>query len=373
MKLMVFARVLLVTMIACPAFAGPAFPLKVSANKRYLVDQNNRPVFINGDTAWSLIAELSREDAEHYLKDRAARGVNSIIVTCPEVYYCSKCRDKDGPQNYYGASPFTKANDFTTPNEAYWQHADWVIKKAAEYGIQVLLCPCYTGFKKNEDGWWTDDWEAKNSEADCSWYGQWVGKRYKNFPNIVWVMGNDRNPGVLFGRINALAEGIKSLDPNRLFTHHSQSGFSSADPAVWAPQPVPSWLALNGTYTYPHDVPPKDFMYVKSYADYNRLPTMPFFFFESHYEHAVSWSDKSYQGSPLNVRKQAYQSAFSGSTGHHYGNNAIWAYGSVPKYQPGCELPGRSTWGIRVRPCSSSASSWHREPGTHSCRIRTAR
>ncbi len=334
-----FGKLLVLLLAASPAIAGPAYPLKVSANKRYLVDQRDVPVFLNGDTAWSLIAQVSKEDAELYLRDRASRGVNSIIVTSPEVYYCSNCRDKDGPQNFYGDSPFNKVNDFTTPNEAYWKHADWVIRKAAEYGIQVLLCPCYTGFQKNKDGWWTDDWEKRNSVEDCAWYGGWVGKRYRDFPNIVWVMGNDRNPGELFGRIDAMAKGIRSEDANHLFTHHSRSGMSSADPAVWAPQPVPSWLTLNGTYDYPGDAAPSDWMYVRSYADYNRNPVMPFYLFESHYEYAKSWGNGTIQGIPLNVRKEAYQSAFCGSTGHHYGNNAIWGMNSVPDYQPGCDLP----------------------------------
>jgi hypothetical protein len=334
-----FAPLLVLVLAVPPALAGPKYPLKASANRRYLVDQNNVPVFLNGDTAWSLVTELSKADAELYLRNRASKGVNSIIVTCPEAYYCSKCKDKDGPRNFYGARPFATRNEFTTPNEDYWQHADWVIKKAAEYGIQVLLCPCYTGYDKNKDGWWTDDWESKNSERSCRWYGEWVGKRYKNFPNIAWVIGNDRNPKELFGRINAMAQGIRAQDPNHMFTYHARSGFSSADPAVWAPNPVPTWLDLNATYNYPADPAPSAWMYVKSYADYNRTPAMPFFLFESHYEYAKSWTTGAFQGSPLNVRKEAYLSACCGSTGHHYGHNAIWGMDSVPDYQPGCNLP----------------------------------
>src|SRR5690242_3500959 len=35
----------------------PAYPLKLSANHRYLVDQNGQPFFINGDAPWSLIVQ----------------------------------------------------------------------------------------------------------------------------------------------------------------------------------------------------------------------------------------------------------------------------------------------------------------------------
>ena len=35
----------------------PVLPLKVSGNGRYLVDQQNRPFLVLGDTAWSLIVQ----------------------------------------------------------------------------------------------------------------------------------------------------------------------------------------------------------------------------------------------------------------------------------------------------------------------------
>ncbi|MDB5560877.1 MAG: hypothetical protein JWN11_295, partial [Hyphomicrobiales bacterium] len=39
------------------------FPLRVSADKRHIEDSNGRPFLINGDSAWSLIADLNRDDA----------------------------------------------------------------------------------------------------------------------------------------------------------------------------------------------------------------------------------------------------------------------------------------------------------------------
>ena len=49
------------SMFAAPtrATAGttPAFPLKVSADQRYLVDQNEKPLLVIGDSPWSLIVE----------------------------------------------------------------------------------------------------------------------------------------------------------------------------------------------------------------------------------------------------------------------------------------------------------------------------
>lgn len=178
--------------------SGPAFPLKAGPTKRYLVDQTGRPIFINGDTPWSLASRVSREDVELYLKHRATLGVNSLIITIPEGYYCDGCRDEDGPQDFYGEKPFLTKNKFTTPNPKYFGHADWVIRRAGDFGMQVLMCPMYTGYDSGEksDGWYVA-LAREYSVADCRWYGEWMGARYKAFPNLVYVTGNDRDPGDL--------------------------------------------------------------------------------------------------------------------------------------------------------------------------------
>jgi hypothetical protein len=47
-----------------------AWPLKKSANNTHLVDRNNRPFFINGDSTQSLMGSLSQADAEKYFANR---------------------------------------------------------------------------------------------------------------------------------------------------------------------------------------------------------------------------------------------------------------------------------------------------------------
>ena len=53
-------------------------PLKVSSNRRYLVDQKDKPFLLHGDTAWSLITAVTEEEAERYLEDRRKKGFNTI-------------------------------------------------------------------------------------------------------------------------------------------------------------------------------------------------------------------------------------------------------------------------------------------------------
>src|SRR5215813_2705289 len=125
--------------------AGP-YPLRLGAHHRHVVDQSGAPFLIEGDTPWSLIVGLTREEAEQNLENRRRTGFNSIIVNLIDHKY-------RGPVNRYGEGPFTAPGDFSTPNEKYFEHADWVIRKAAEKGIQIFLAPIYLGYTGTDEGW----------------------------------------------------------------------------------------------------------------------------------------------------------------------------------------------------------------------------
>ena len=60
------------------ASAGLHWPLRVSANGRYLEDSAGQPFFWLGDTAWPLFAQYPHASAEAYLANRAAKGFTVI-------------------------------------------------------------------------------------------------------------------------------------------------------------------------------------------------------------------------------------------------------------------------------------------------------
>jgi hypothetical protein len=126
---------------------GPTFPLAVKAGRRHLVDATGRPFLIHGDTAWSLIAQLTREDVLLYLDDRRARGFNTILVSLLEHRFAT-----NAPANAYGEPPFLQPEAYNTPNRAYFRHADWVLRRAAERGFLVLLTPSYLGIGGGSEG-----------------------------------------------------------------------------------------------------------------------------------------------------------------------------------------------------------------------------
>jgi hypothetical protein len=178
--------VLSVTIAGSVACAGePVFPLKVSANRRYLVDRNGRPFLVHGDTAWSLISGLSKAEAERYLEDRRRKGFNAVIVNLIEQKF-------KGPVNREGEPPFTTPGDFARPNRKYFAHADWVLRCAAAKSILVLLAPLYLGYQGGDEGWYQE--ALANGPEKCREYGRFLGRRYGDFANLLWMMGGDRNP-----------------------------------------------------------------------------------------------------------------------------------------------------------------------------------
>jgi Protein of unknown function (DUF4038) len=52
----------------------------VETGKRYLVDAAGKPFFINGDSPWSLMVQLTREQADQYLEDRRLKGMNAVMA-----------------------------------------------------------------------------------------------------------------------------------------------------------------------------------------------------------------------------------------------------------------------------------------------------
>jgi hypothetical protein len=282
---------------------GPAFPVRLSADGTHLVDQSERPFFMNGEAAWSLIGAVSKEDAELYLENRRQKTFNVVMVSLIEHTFSA-----NHPANYYNQAPFTTPGNFTTPNESYFAHADWVISKAAEKGIVVLLAPIYLGYQCGNEGWCSE--VRSNSSANMRTYGRYLGSRYRNFPNIIWLIGGDTDPvaaGVA-GKVQEVVAGIKEYDSVHLMSAHNAPEQSAVDP--W---PTADWLNLNNIYTYSNTYP-------KALEAFNRSPFKPFFLSETYYEN-------EHNSTPFTLRRQAYWTVLSGGLlGHVFGNCQIWGF-----------------------------------------------
>lgn len=303
--------------------ARPVFPLAVGPGKRYLVDAVGKPFLIHGDTAWSLIADLSREDVDRYLTDRRARGFNTILVNLIESRFA-----RNAPANAYGELPFrgepfetvaalsdllpfassrpsaADVVDYTKPAETYFAHADWVLRRAAEEGFLVLLTPSYVGWEGGSQGWYRA--MAANGPERLRQYGEYLGRRYRDFPNILWVHAGDYDPPDK-DLVRAIAEGIGAVDPRALHTAHCAPGTAAIE--YWQGEP---WLDVNNVYTYGP-------VHTAALEQYARREGIPFFLIESAYENEHGATEQR-------VRAQAYQAVLSGAAGHVFGNNPIWHF-----------------------------------------------
>ena len=309
--------------VARATTSAPSYPLKVSRNRRYLVDQRNVPFLIVGDSPQALIGNLSVKDASAYIANRKAAGFNSLWVNLLCAKYTG-CRD-DGA-TFDGLKPFTTPGDLSTPNPAYFARADAIIRLAAKAGIVVFLDPI-------ETGGWLGVLRTNGIAKDIA-YGRFLGKRYKSFRNIVWFNGNDfqtwRNASddVV---VLAVAKGIQSVDPAHIQTvelNYLKSG--SLDDRRWR-----SVIKLDAAYTYYPT-------YAQVLQEYNRKQFLPVFMVEAGYEFEQNLSSIS-PGTPVILRRQEYWSVLSGATGQLYGNHYVWPF--ADGWKDHLDTPGSAQFG----------------------------
>src|SRR5580692_1294432 len=309
--------------------SAPVFPVKVSANSRYLVDQNNTPFLIVGDTPQGMISRMSEKEIDDFFADRQAHGFNTM------GWVDVLCGGRDFITNVYattpdGIRPFTgflpggtdhTYYDLSKPNEAYFQRLDHIVTLGAKHNILIFIDPIETA------GWLQT--LRNNGPAADNAYGQYLGNRYKKYPNVAWLNGNDfhgwqkESDDAL---VRAVAKGIKSVDPDHIQT-------VEFDPPFGSSLEDPSWAAIitiNGAYVYGPT-------YLQVLHNYNQTPVMPVFLMEAHYELEDVGHTPDF-GTPLVLRREAYWTMLSGAKGQFYGNKYTWSF--KDGWQNNIDTPG---------------------------------
>jgi hypothetical protein len=281
--------------------AAPAFPVKVSENSRYLVDQDGRPWMMNGDSPQCLSANLSVVDMDFFFANRAGHGFNAAWVNLLCGPYT---HGRDDASTFDRIKPFTNDKDLSTPNPAYWERMDTMVDLAGKHGITLVLDPAETGTFAE----WLKDNGAEKSRA----YGQFLGRRYRDELNIIWMLGNDyREPDKYDEYVTALSKGIREADPAKLQTVELTDPVSTSyDDPSW-----PSLIDLNAAYAYTPT-------YAIVRRAYIERPTKPVFMVESNYEYENN--DGGPAASDEGLRRQEYWTMTSGATGQLYGNKYTW-------------------------------------------------
>jgi hypothetical protein len=306
--------------------SSPLPRLRVSTNHRFLVTEAGEPFFWLGDTAWELFHRLDRNDARRYFENRAEKRFTII-----QAVILAEHGGLSVP-NAYGNLPLYDL-DPTRPNQAYFDLVDEYIGMAANFGLYIGLLPTW-GDKTNPI--WGEG-PAIFNEDNAYRYGRWLGERYREDTNLVWILGGDR-PAIHEGKDyrpiwRQMAKGIREgVADQALITYHPMGGHSTSE---WLQEE--EWLDMHmmqSGHGAGHDVP----VWEMIAHDYSLTPTRPTLDGEPNYEdHPVSpwprWDPALGYYRDHDVRKQIYRSVFAGGCGVTYGHQSIWQFYS-PERKP---------------------------------------
>lgn len=291
-------------------------PIQIHPDHRFLMTSEKEPFFWMADTAWELFHRLGKQEAITYFDTRKAQGFNVVqAVVLAEL-------DGINRPNANGDLPFTDLANWKY-NEAYFQHIDLILDLAMQRDIHIALLPTW-GDKLFKHSWGIGP-EIFNPKTAYD-YGKWIGNRYKDRKNLIWVLGGDRNPRENSEDIevwNQMAKGIlETQNPTNkiLITFHPQP-MEPGGSSVWFHEA--DWLDFNMHQTghcpnYP--------TYSRITYDYQLSPTKPTIDGEPMYEeHPKCFNAKELGYSEAtDIRKIMYWNVFAGAAGQTYGCHAVW-------------------------------------------------
>ena len=320
----VFIMVLAWSMVneAILSAAPTAFPIKVSANKRYFVDQSGNPVFWLGTTQWQLFRELQARGGQDHPGEVRSHGFAFVQVMLMGV------GDGTAP-NVYGQKPWIN-DDPLTPNEAYFKNVEAVVRMARDNNLTISMTLYHQRYRQHIT--------VENARQ----WATWLARRYKDSPNIVWSMTPEAQQEFV-PVLRELAAGLHAGDEDRhLITFKPDpapysSSFLHAEP----------WLDFDSMQTW-NGV---RLIYPMVTEDYNLKPAKPVLMAEGAYE---AGSEYGFEVTPLWIRRQAYYSYLAGAH-HTYGHNDSWRV--LPTWKKALD-PGAVQMGILKKIFTNRKQWW---------------
>lgn len=269
-------------------------PWPITVSGRHFVDRNNTPILLNGHGgAQNMMTKLQPAEYETWFAAEQANGFNAVIIAVLHAWPGSNLPAPGAGTPFtgmIGGSP-----DLSTPRESYFARVDQMLTTAKNHGFLVFM---------NMSPYRDNDTLNANGIARCRAYGQFLGARYVNYDNIVWMSGNDWEGPQGSPQDNCLqatALGIKDKD-----TRHLQTLWLNNDMITtgW-------WTGIQDFFTAYGYIP----TYNETYATYNGAGGKPTLYVETTYE-GEGWHPGARQ-----LRAFAYDSSpISGTTGTFFGS-----------------------------------------------------
>ena len=185
--------------------------LKVSDDRHYLIHENGRPFFWLGNTAWLLPERLTRDEVDFYLSREREEGYNVEQIQVLNAIPTFNIYGRQANDEQFSFAQFTQKDVY-----GYWDHLDYIVDKAEANGIYIAM-----------DCIWGSQISRMNVQQAAA-YGRFLGNRYKDKPNIIWMIGGDVLGSKGTESWDALARAIKEVDKNHLMTFHPRGRTTSA-------------------------------------------------------------------------------------------------------------------------------------------------
>ena len=187
--------------------------LQVSDEGRYLRHENGTPFFWLGETGWLMPERLNRDEVNYYLQNCKEAGYNMVQVqvlnSVPSYNIYGKSSNPDG----WNFKNIDKKGEY-----GYWNHMDYIIRTAASKGIYIgMVCI-----------WGSPVDAGLMNEKEAVAYGEFLVNRYKDDPNIIWIIGGDIRGDKKTEVWDALARSIRQQDKDHLMTFHPRGRTTSA-------------------------------------------------------------------------------------------------------------------------------------------------
>ncbi len=315
--------------------------LRVSKNGHFLVHRDGRGFFPVADTIWAIAWRLTREQVDAYLQHRKDQQFNTIALVAFPSYEGGKIipnayGDYAFEVGQHGAwdprRPITAPGD--NPENAteydYWDHLEYIIDAAESMGMYAVLLPAWGGCVAG-------DWGNGHATAEIIFdvpgayaYGRWIGRRFNDKKNLLWMMGGDRSAiygerdyrQVFRAMAEGVADGVNGVDQQDGKADYGTT-LMSYHPRKWMPNSSEwfhddPWLDFNSIQDQPLD------QIAAVTLDYGLSPAKPTWLFEGGYEYRGAGKG---QYRDWQIRFQSYQTVFAGGFGVTYGSMNIYHCG----------------------------------------------
>ena len=301
-----------------PIQKSAAQGLRISDDGRYFVDNNGKPFFWLGDTAWLMFSKLTRQEILTYLNDRQAKGFNVLQVM---LLHSMEVSTVDGVK----ALIANRADRPLVSNNGrdYWDLVEFAVEEAGKRGMYMALVPI----------WGSNVKAGKINTMQAEIYSHFLALKFSGYQNIIWLNGGDLKGDEGREIWATIGHTLKKTMPHHLVTFHPRGRYSSAD---WFHDGV--WLDFNmiqsGHKTYAQDTSSSD---IRHFGEdnwklieeaYQRKPVKPVLDGEPSYESIPHGLHDTTQlrWHAADLRRYGYWSVLAGACGFTYGHNSVMQF-----------------------------------------------